>query len=287
MNFNQNLNKSQINLNKNLLAINVGYGKTKFCYNNKQYCFDSKISDYTDEDISKTILYKGKRYAIGDGVNCLDLDKSNSEFQRIIVEYVLNNIDNDNLDVICAMPINAYKLKQARIDYKKFMESFDKISKCIVYMESASLVVLYPQFFSNKLAMVLDIGGYTANISVFDDGYIVKDSSFSIDMGYLVLESKIKTKLEQSSLCIVNERQIKYMMDNEIVQNVINDYIKELKLEMSRHKIPTNITVYATGGGSLFLREKLIENFNVTISDNAVYENCLGLYEIGRMLFNE
>ena len=284
MNLNQNSSNIQTNNTQNLLALNVGYGKVKICYQNKYYSFDSKISDYVDEELSKTILYDGKRYAIGEGLSCLDLDKSKSEFQKIIISYVLSKIDCNNLTVICAMPINQYKLKSARMDYKAFMESFDKVKKCIVYMESARLVVLYPQFFSNKVAMIIDIGGYTANVSLYDNGTLIKDNSFSIDLGYLILESRIKTKLEQSDLCIVNERQIKYMQDNPVVKNVIEDYIKELKLEMARHKIPSNIPIYATGGGSLFLRNKLVENFNVTISDLAIYENVLGLYKIGGIL---
>ena len=284
----QNSNNFQLNNTNNLLAFNMGYGFVKYVYDNKANCFESCISKYTDENFNKTILHEGIRYVVGEnGKHNLTLDKSDSKFQRILTEYTLSKIDNNNLNVISTMPMNSYLVKSARENFKNFLLSFDKIKNVIIYPESASLSILYPQFFTNKLAYVLDFGYYTINVSMFDNGYLLKDHSFSIDLGYSILESRIKTKLEQTELCIMNDRQIKYMFDNPTVDNIVDDYIEEIKLEISKKQIPTNIDCFVTGGGSIKISNKLIQNFSAKISENPIYDNVLGLWKIGGKYFEQ
>ena len=271
------------------VAMNLGYGNTKLMFDNEKIIFNSTVSSYIDEPYNETILLDGTRYVIGKGINKLDLDKSTTLHQKILVLYSLSKIPYQFKRVICAMPCNTYINRDVRNKYKDFMLSFDNVKEVIVYPEGASVQFNNFDLFANKLVLVIDIGFYTINFIIFSNNTVVKSSMFSKDLGYYILQTRIEKTIEQSSLSNIPDYQVQFMMNNPIVKPVIDSYIDEIKLQMQKHQYPTEFDViYCTGGGCLNLQDQLKQSFNNVIIDNdCLFGNCKGLLNIGRRIWNE
>ena len=289
----QELNKKLINCytSKKVVAINIGYAQTKIRYGedkNDIIIFNSKVGNYIDESPDNLVEIDGKKYCVSTGSYSFDLNKSSTLHQKVLLRRSLDLIKEKLKNVVVAMPCNVYINKQHRKEYLDLVKSMHDVSDAIVYIEGGSLVFYDYDFFKNKMCVLLDIGGFTINGMMFDDCQLIKESVFSVPLGILVLNDRIRTSLEQNSYSMVNDEQIKYMYDSDIAKNIINSYIEEIKNILRKKAYPTSdICSYrCTGGGSELLREILVQNFNAYIGKEPVFENVNGMYQVGREYFN-
>lgn len=264
-----------------VVSTNVGYANTKMIYDNKPMIFESKVSKYCDEDLKKTILVNGERFAVGVGTNDLDMNKVTSQHQRIIVEYVLSKIPYDKVNMVVALPCDVYLNRKAREEYYGFIKGFNKVTDCLVYMEGFASVFADLDYYVNDLVILMDIGGKTINFLLVDKGKLVKGSAFSMNMGSIILYSRIKKALEQSRFCVIHENQIKYMMNDIVTKSVLKAYIEEIKNELRKHDYPTGIKTRCTGGGAIDYKDLFEESFSAYVGKDALIENAMGMYVVG------
>ena len=270
-----------------ICSTNTGYSNTKIIYDNKPIIFESKVSKYCDEDLRKTILLNGERFAVGVGTNDLDMNKVTSQHQRIIVEYVLSKIPYDKVNMVVALPCDVYLNRKAREDYYNFIKGFDKVTDCLVYMEGFASVFADLDYYTNDLRIVMDVGGKTINVLLVDKGKLVKGSAFSMNMGSIILGNRIKKALEQDRLCVMHENQIKYMMNDNITKSVLTAYSEEIKNELRKHDYPTGVQIRCAGGGAITYKDLFKEKFNADISEDAILENAIGMYAVGLQYWGE
>ena len=270
-----------------ICSTNTGYSNTKVIYDNKPIIFESKVSKYCDEDLRKTILTGGERFAVGVGTNDLDMNKVTSQHQRVIVEYVLSKIPYDKVNMVVALPCDVYLNRKAREDYYGFIKGFDKVTDCLVYMEGFASVFADLDYYTNDLRIVMDVGGKTINFLLVDKGKLVKGSAFSMNMGSIILGNRIKKALEQDRLCVIHENQIKYMMNDNITKSVLTAYSEEIKNELRKHDYPTGVQIRCTGGGAITYKDLFKEKFNANIGKDAILENAIGMYAVGLQYWGE
>ena len=60
-----------------LLCLNNGYFATKVKTNSQEFIFESKIRKAIDDYETNTVTLNGVKYVVGDGMNDLELDKTN------------------------------------------------------------------------------------------------------------------------------------------------------------------------------------------------------------------
>ena len=271
-----------------LLCLNNGYFATKVKTNSQEFMFESKIRKAIDDYETNTVTLNGIKYVVGDGMNDLELDKTNSIVQKCCVALALKKSGYKSCNVISSLPISTYRNKEARKNYEDMLLSFPEIVNVKLYMEGMSGVLDYLSSYAKKLTTVIDIGGLTINVMLVDDGKLVQDSPFSLNLGSIIINNRIKKALEQSNLCVVHEKQIKYMKDTTQYQTVIKEYMNEIQQELKKHNYPTNIQIRFIGGGALLFKEELEKAFpNCYINVDAQWSNVRGLYKFGEVIFGE
>lgn len=268
------------------VCINNGYANTKVKIGQQEHIFKSATREVQLE-YDNIVEVNGRSLVVGDGEVDVDLNKTSSETQIACIKHALNLSRLKETNVITAMPVNSYLNKQAREEYKQMFKSIQGIKDVTVYMEGMAAVLSDYAWYKNKLVCLLDIGGLTINSMLIDDCELVPGTAFSMQLGTIILENRIRKSLEQNSLCNVPSYQIKYLTKSNEAMKVLGDYIKEIKQNLKKANYPTNIDYRLTGGGSLKYQTLLQEHFNAYLSQDAIWENVRGLHIVGGMLYEK
>lgn len=271
-----------------LLSLNNGYYATKVKTDEGEFIFESKIRKAIDDYEINTVTLNGVKYVVGEGSNDLELDKTNSITQKCCVAMALKKAKCTSCDIVSSLPISTYRNKEARKNYEQMLLSFPEVNRVKIFMEGMSGILDDFKYYKNKIVCVLDIGGLTVNGILVDDGKLVPDSPFSLNLGSIIINTRIKKALEQSSLCVIHEQQIKYMKESIEYQIIIKEYMDELHQELKKHDYPTNVQIRFIGGGALLFKEELQKAFlNCYVNEDAQWSNVRGLYKFGEVMFNE
>lgn len=269
------------------ICINNGYFATKVKTDTQEFQFESKVTKALDKYEANLIL-AGEMHRVGAGSNDLELDKTNSFTQKACIAYAIQKTTIDKeVRVMSALPINTYSNAQAREDYKKWLLGIDRIKECEVYPEGAAATLSDLSWYSDKLVCLMDVGGFTINSMIFDNGKLVPGTAFSCQLGAIILENRIRVALQQTGLVNVPEYQIKYLTKNgnKVIDKVLENYIEELKLELRKMNYPTQLDFRLTGGGTLKFRGLFEKYFKAFISDYEVWENVRGLYLFSKVVW--
>lgn len=262
------------------VAINNGYYNTKVKTSNKEFVFASTLRK-AETNQEANIFTNGIGYVVGDGAHDINLDKDN-DVQKGCIRYAMLSTKCSN--VVSALPINTYRNKLAREKYKDVIHSLGA-TQCEIFMEGAAAIYSDFSYYKNKLVALMDIGGLTINCVLIDDGKVLMDSAFSIQACTLILRDKIKKYLEQTQLRTIRDEEIKYMLKDQLVRPVLEEYSHEISQELKRAKYPSHCQYRCTGGGAITFKDLFELKFNAFISEAALFENVRGLYEFGRMMF--
>lgn len=269
------------------VCINNGYANTKVKIGKEEHIFRSATRLSQLEYDSNIVEVNGNRLVVGEGEVDVDLNKTSSETQIACIKHALQLSGLRETNVITAMPVNSYLNKQAREEYKKMFKGIQGVKEVVVYMEGVAATLCDYGWYKHKLVCLLDIGGLTINAMLLDDGELVPNTAFSMQLGTIILDNRIRKALEQNSLCNVPSYQIKYLANSSEAMNVLRDYVKEIKQSLKKANYPTDVQFRLTGGGSLQYHVFLKGQFNAYLSQDAIWENVRGLDVVGRMIYEK
>ncbi len=276
----------------------------------KLYSFRSKAQQI-DIPIkaSKTyhLIINNVSYIIGNAAESIDIniDKTNSNLHLLTTLTALGLLGSDSFKLVANIPLNYYS-KENKQKFEDRFKSQRNISfllnsqpknisiiDCVVFPQCLS--VLYANNIKSSIVAILDIGGLTCQGVICENNNIVQSSIFSENLGTLILMNKIKHTLNKEFNLNLQNYQIEDVIKNGIpnkpeVKSIIDSCCKShfqqiiQTIKLAGWDI-NSLYILMTGGGSLLL-EKYIKLPNYSMSINPVNDNCLGLWEVGKYVYN-
>lgn len=277
-----------------IVAIDNGYYATKVEVERNCFSIKSKYTQDNDGDFE----YKGKKYSFGHGTYNIDHNKTENDLHRLMTYYVLSRLtqSQEEFKLIVSLPMLHYKTHKE--DFREYLmneklittrlkdenKTF-KITDCTVFLQGAGALYAYnPGEYKNKLIGLLDIGGLTAQGAVFEDLKPIKETMFTIDAGGIILNNKIKTRLNEKYGLNIQDYEVPYLTGYEDdISEILDEHFSEIKLEMKKKNwsIET-LPILATGGSSIMAHRYLPK---CTVTTNPIYDHVKGLGNIGRMIY--
>ena len=295
-----------------ILGIDVGYSHTKVYGKNLEFCFKSTIEEGS-LDIGNSIVVEieGKTYTVGEnnGVYATEINKIHSENFKVCLYTAIakamksKNKNKECIQLVTGLPAQYYQAqKQALIDELKgkkvtitLNESAKRfeITDVIVFPQSAGVLLLEP----NKLTgdtCIIDIGGFTVDVSYFNDKKLRKLNT--LELGMNVVGNELVQKIKSEYGVSYDVLKADDLLNNkEIVKDGIEINIEELvDSVLEKH---TNIIINRLkgipefnmskrifiGGGSLRLSKFLDQDLDI----ETIYTNAKAFYMIGVEKYGE
>ncbi len=168
-----------------------------------------------------------------------------------------------------------------------------EISKVDSFPQSyAAFISKYNDFKNFNKAIILDIGGYTADYLVIRKGIPDLELCDSLDNGITILYNNIIKRVSSETEVLLEENDIDSIIlrkPHEFNSNIIkiiddetNKFVNNLFGDLAERKIKTKQDyLILAGGGSLLLKEYILKNelTNKTVIIDDIYANVNG-YEI-------
>lgn len=272
-----------------IISINPGYWSTKVVAEQYQFMFDSTATECIDEH-SRAINIDGVNYKVGEGRRNIDLNKEENKIQLACVGEALERCKVDVCNIVTSLPYVIYKNEEKRKSYEEKLLMFEKVNKVTTYIECAAAQLADARWYKGKLVALHDIGGLTINTMIFEDGKLVDNTADSFNLGTIILDNKIKTALKSETYKNYTDYQIPYLFSDmdpnikKIIDREVEKHFEEFLQELKKKGYPDNVDRRFTGGGAIRLRE-YIEQRNWYIGENPQWENALGQYVFGRLVF--
>lgn len=277
-----------------LLALNVGFYNTKVKTNTCKGIHETKVRVSTEGD--KTLKIGKVLYEIGEGTRNIS-DKTKNDVSTICSKYNILKYGDNNTQLAVALPMNLFLNKTYRKAYENTLtgahvgivdgiQKIVNVTKCICYAEGAAAYLDYKSVFKDQLIGIVDIGGNTINIMIYNHGKIIKDTISTLDLGMIKLEREIRDTLNIHKGWNVQSYEVKDIIKNneckDITERIVKEHIDKLKNELLEKKWNIErLTLFFTGGGSTTLKSQLESNFNgIIVSEKGLYDNVDGLYKV-------
>ncbi len=289
-----------------ILGVDVGTYSVKT--SNKVTFFSKFTQEESFTEINK-ININGSSYNIGEGEFSTDWDKSRKGNTLILLYSALYKSTEDNINqVVLGLPVQQYKKnknnlieliennKCAKVENRNLI-----ITDVTVAPEGASSYYSIDNSLrdeiGNKQLIIIDIGGRTTDIIVFQNKIIIDVKTIPIGMLNIYQEiiDTVNTKYTESLVLEDGEGILKdglflkgKQQDINFVQPILkrnfNSVFKEIQLKYNTNKG----YVYLTGGGSILLKLPFKNRLsNLLISNNPIFDNAIGFGKVGESLWLE
>jgi len=287
-------------------AIDIGYTFTK---DESRNIFKSAFTT-TDCVITGAhqLRVDNKIYYVGIGEETIELDKCETEINRLCLLADLALSKDDEFFIVTGLPINQYKQQSGKL--KNFVlsqnnkvisinnqpEKTIKINDVIVYPQGVG--ALYSQNI-NENVVIVDIGGRTIDVALIErinNKFQLQNSSTWYE-GMLVLYSKIIEIINKRFELTLEPRYSEDILLNglkiygqpqdinftiPIIQEHFDKIFKELMLN---YPVKTT-TIYLCGGGAHILYNAFKKRFpNVQLMKEGQFANVMGFYQIAQKEF--
>lgn len=282
-----------------LLAINCGFYNTKVKSLAGRFVHPTKIQE--NEGGTKTLILDGVTYEVGVGARDIS-EKQLNKAHEVCTNYsLLKHASADSVSLMVALPIGIYLNRDYRERYREkllgthtgIIDGHLKtayVKTCTVIAEGAAAYLPYKTILKDKVVGILDFGGNTINCIIYDNGNLIKDTITQLDLGMIKLERNIIDEINSKTAWSVQEYEVKEIIENneckEIVDRCIYNHIKEIKQRLRERKWNIDrLTIFATGGGSVQLKEYLEASFNrIIVSRYGLWDNVEGLWLAGEVI---
>jgi plasmid segregation protein ParM len=285
-----------------IIGVDVGYRTTKVYTGEGSDIFGSTVQqgriDLNRDSI--VIGCQGRELTIGErGAYSVDLNKIEDDTFRFclytaIVRAMKYSIEEVYL--VTGLPISYYSKQKAAlrealegkdvfISYKGVNKVFT-ISKCLVFPQSAGLMILEPEKFKGD-TLVIDIGGMTVDVSYFEGMKLVKYATYPNGMlklyGRLAQELMARYSVSLDLLDIERKLREGFVLDDEQI-NIDADEIMAAHSEDILRPIKLDFPYRTSrkafiGGGSVDLKAYLPGN--VEINEDSIFKNARAFYQVG------
>ena len=295
------------------VAIDNGYSDTKVKTQSSISSFKSRVEKTTGEILEKNLIeYMGEKYLIGHGKDDISNDKTKGITHKLCTLKALSDLteNQEEFELILDLPLIHYKNKNFRDEFERYMstpavnsvvhgQKYKKliVRKCTVVPQGIAALYAYDvRQYKNKVIAVLDFGGLTIDGCIVENLKPIKDSMFTINAGSIIFENKIKTTLNEKFFLNVQDYEIPSLIENGvpgsveeskmIIQKVYDEHFSEVIREMrAKNWSLETISILGIGGGVLKF-ENVVSRYlpRLKQSESPVYDNVIGLYNIGRMV---
>lgn len=282
-----------------LLAINCGFYNTKVKSLSGKFVNPTKIQE--NENGTKTLILEGITYEVGVGARDIS-EKQLNRAHEVCTKYnLLKHATAEGISLMVALPIGIYLNRDYRDRYREkllgthtgIVDGQSKtayVKSCTVIAEGAASYLPYKSILRDKVIGILDFGGNTINCIIYDNGNLIKDTITQLDLGMIKLERNIIDEINSKTAWSVQEYEVKEIIENneckEIVDRCIYNHINEIKQRLRERKWNIDrLTIFATGGGSVQLKDYLELAFNrIIVSKYGLWDNVEGLWLAGEVM---
>ena len=278
------------------LVLNIGFYNSKIKNDSGRYVYPTKLQ--TKDDGYRRLIINSTSYEIGVGSRDIG-DKQISEVHSMCTEYgILKYSNSEEVNLVVALPMGLYLNRNYRETYQKKLTGLHRgvvdgvqrevlVKDCTVFAEGAASYLPYKSILKDRVVGLLDFGGNTINCMVYDNGLLIKDTISQLDLGMIKLERSIIDAINSAKGWIVQEYEVKEIVKygecKEIIDRCIYNHLEEIKQRLLEKKWNIDrLTMFATGGGSIELKDYLNSAFNrIIISDTGLWDNVEGLWKVG------
>lgn len=289
-----------------IIGADGGYYNTKYKTMDKRGIFTSVVSeDDLDLNTSMQVEYEGKKYSVGtSGSFAADTQKIDDEIFKICLYTAIADAMPGDVDyqvqLVTGLPIAYYqeqkdKLKESltgelvNISLTKngvTRKKVFKITSVVVFPQSAGILLTKPELLrKGEYLLVVDIGGFTADVSLFKGKDLVRFRTFQ--KGMLKLNGLLRSYLSSKGLdmsifevreLITSTNAVSGLIPKAIIDGVCSKYVEsiinDIKVEFAEYAYSNRVYV---GGGSADL-DKYIKD---TVLEDSIYMNAEAYYKLG------
>lgn len=292
-----------------LVCVDNGFDSTKVRMENKLFKFPSKWEQTNDDTETGILKYKGESW-VNRGKDDIEVEKTNSMVHKLSTLKALSKCCeySRSFDLVLDLPLMHYRNKKFREEFKEYMSNpgvdhvnykgRDKefiINGCTVAPQGVSALYSDITRYKDRLVGVIDLGGITVDCCIVENLKPITDSIFTVNMGDRIVESAVKTKVNEKYLLNIQDYEIKSIVQNgvssilgskEFINQVVSECFDNLFRELrAKNWSLETLDIVLVGGGALKYADILAERIsNISIIDNPLYANVNGLYQIGVML---
>lgn len=285
-------------------AADIGNFATK---DNKGNIFESRVSSVGNILSNKyEVILNDEVYYLGEGSFDTEYRKIRKDsYLKLLFGILAMGSKETEVQLVLGLPLSQYKTDRTHL--KELIMSNCFLTGSINGEETSYIITdveVYPEGIAgipyDYEGIVVDIGGRTTDccLTYIDNGKRKIENPISIPTGTLKMYSKLIDNIN-SKYCLDLEisnakRIIKNGLivdgrreDTRFIINIFKDYLEDLirKLNVAYSIASNNICF--TGGGSLELRKPIIKRIpHAIISDNAIFDNAKGFYEVGCRLWH-
>lgn len=296
-----------------IIGADIGYNRTKIVSKNGTDIFLSTLEEEINEVNSNaiTVEFEGKEYTVGSitGNVSTDMNKIDDPIFRLClwtgIARQMGEETVADIDLVTGLPANYYKSQKDELIESLSGKTINivlgdqpkrfTIKNCIVFPQSAGLFLLNPKDFENTKNIVIDIGGLTVDVSVFNGLTLVRTNTYNLGMHKLydkvVQELQAKHSLDYGLLeaeDVIRDKKI--IKDNKgtDVTDLINNVCKK-HTNLILNTVKNGFKEYNTsirnfiGGGSYSLRDCL----EIAAKKDDIFTNARAFYEVGVRKCNE
>lgn len=288
-----------------IMGIDVGYSHTKVYTSSGRDIFRSTVTNGIMDINVNAIKVKisGNEYTVGENTGnfSVKLNKiDDAVFRLCLYTAVARNlpIGEEEVQLVIGLPVQYYKdqkvaLKKALEGIQVFLSLNDKpikfkITKCVVFPQSAGVFVLHPDIFEGS-NIVIDIGGMTVDVSYFNDMTLQDYRTY--ELGMIKLYDKLVQNIKAEfgvSYDILNAEDIiknkRIFSDGESLDctDVVTTTLRT-HASLIINRVMAGLSQYDTsqrhfiGGGSYILGDYL----PVKAIKEDIYANAEAFFKIG------
>ncbi|MDZ5038220.1 StbA family protein [Clostridium perfringens] len=288
-----------------ILGIDVGYSHTKVIGENILFSFKSTVEEGAlDIGNALVVEYDGKTYTIGEenGLYATEINKIHSlNFQVCLFTAIAKSMGNkatENIQLVTGLPAQYYqaqkddlikelKGKKVTITLNDNPKRFN-ITDVIVFPQSAGVLLLEPQRLIGDTC-IIDIGGFTVDLSYFNNKKLRKLHTLELGMNVLAntLVQKIKAKygvsydvlkvddiLDNGQIIVDGKSQKITELIDEVLEQHTNLIMNRLK-GIQEYNTSKHIFI---GGGAKRLKNFIGIN---SVDPDSIFTNAQAFYKIG------
>lgn len=289
-----------------ILGVDIGTHSVK---TSTKVCFLSKYTQGESFTEDNQIQINGQIYNIGEGEFSTDWDKSRKKNTLPLLYAAIYKSTQDCINqVVLGLPVQQYKKnRNSLIDLvssNKCAKINDRniiITDVTVAPEGAtSYYALSSEkktLIGHKQLIIIDIGGRTTDITVFDNMKIIDVKT--VPVGMLNIYQQIidyvnslyteSLSLEDGGIILkeglfLNGEKKDISFIQPILKKNFDTIYKEIQLKYNVAKG----YIYLTGGGSILIKQPFINRLNnIIVSDDPVFDNAIGFERAGESLWQE